>query len=702
MIQSKKLSRKVGILMDYIKYVNTKQGSKSLHRFSQGNTLPLVQRPFGFASFCAQTDTTRGSWYYHPDDRSLEGIRLTHQPSPWIGDHGAIIMHPQIETPYVDKGDRWSGYNPKEAVSQPDYMKYYFKRAFCDFELTPTEYGACVKLSFKKDLNRYLSVLPVAGNYSYEYDKENNRLLCSTDNNQGRRYEKGTLKGYFVFQFDGDSIDAENTLIGTVETDKAEKGLCIEGEGTGIHLALKKKDITFTVATSFISCEQALRNLLNDSVYNGFDELKEENARIWNEYLSRIEIDADEATMRTFYSCMYRAFLYPHKAYEPDENGKPIHYAPCVDKVLPGVRYTDNGFWDTYRTIYPFYSIIAKKELPEIIEGYIQDYVDGAWLPCWTAGDAKNCMPSTAIDAVIADVAVKGLISKELLETAFKGMELHANQTAKIEAYGREGCDEYLELGYVPCDKFKESVNLTLDAAYFDDCLATVAGILGYKDKQEKYLKRAKNYANIFDAETGFMRPKDTKGNFKPDFDPTSWGGDYTEAAAWQTSFAVQHDIEGFAELLGGKDKLIEKLDELFAAPAEYRVGGYEYEIHEMTEMAACDWGQCAISNQPSFHIPFIYTYLGQPEKTEYWLKRICDEGFSAENDGFPGDEDNGTTAAWYIFASLGIYPITPGKPVFTKCKAMVENIRILGKKVDFSKFGNTVGYDELMKEIEE
>ena len=215
-------------------------------------------------------------------------------------------------------------------------------------------------------------------------------------------------------------------------------------------------------------------------------------------YLSKIEISAPKEQMDTFYSCMYRTFLYPHKAYEPDENGKPIHYSPSADKVLPGVRYTDNGFWDTYRTNYPFYSIIAKDILPEIIEGYIQDYKDGGWLPRWAAGDAKNCMPSTAIDAVIADVATRNLISRDLLETAFKGMEHHANKSSTVPAYGREGCEEYLKLGYVPYDKYSESVNLTLDAAYFDDCVATVADILGYTDKRDMYRARTKNYKNIF------------------------------------------------------------------------------------------------------------------------------------------------------------------------------------------------------------
>lgn len=685
--------------MDYLKYVNTKQGSKSLPRFSQGNTLPLVQQPFGFASFAPQTDTSRGSWYYHPDDRSIEGVRLTHQPSPWISDHSAIVMMPQIQRPYVKAGMRWSGYDPEKAIVEPHYMNIDFKRSFSKLELTPTDYGACVKLSFKKDFDRYISVLPVKNYCEYSFDIENARLYCSTECNSGR-HEKGVLTGYFVFQFNKNDIDAENILVESTEEDFCRKGLSVKGENTGIHVALKSKDVTFTLATSFIGYKQAEINLKNDSTYKSFESLKESNARLWNEYLGKIEIDADEKTLKTFYSCMYRTFLYPHKAYEINEDGEAVHYAPCVDEVKKGIRYTDNGFWDTYRTIYPFYSIVAQDMLPKFIEGYIQDYKDGAWLPCWTAGDAKNCMPSTAIDAVIADCATKGFLKGDLLRTAFDGMELHANNNATIKAYGRDGCEDYLKLGYVPCDKYKESVNLTLDAAYFDYCLGTVADILGETEKKQKYLARGKNYRNIFDSQTGFMRPRMSTGEFKSDFSPISWGGDYTEAAAWQTTFAVQHDIDGLAELYGGKEALLEKLDEHFSAPVEYLVGGYRNEIHEMTEMAACDWGQCAISNQPSFHIPFMYTYLGKPEKTEYWLKRICDEGFSGENDGFPGDEDNGTTAAWYIFSCLGIYPIAPGIPIFTHCKPMVKNIKILGKSFDLSRYGNIIEYKDLIKEL--
>ncbi len=577
-------------------------------------------------------------------------------------------------------------------------MEYHLKRSFSTVKLTPTEYGALVKISFAKDFDRFLSVLPVDGYCSYTYNDKENRLYCKTICDTNKGHDKGKITAYFVFQFDENVVYSGKTLTENFKFGKVCESTKIRGKNTSIHLALKEKEIEFKISSSYISFEQAILNMERDTTYSDFEDLKEQNEAIWNEYLSRIEIDGSEEQLKTFYSCMYRAFLYPHKAYEIDENGESVHYSPAADGVRKGVRYTDNGFWDTYRTIYPFYSLVAKDEFREILEGYIQDYIDGSWLPCWTAGDAKNCMPSTAIDAVICEAATKGLISKEMLEIAFKGMELHANENSKNKAYGRDGCEDYLKLGYVPCDKHRESVNLTLDAAYFDYCLATVAGILGYEDKKQKYLKRAKNYANIFDSETGFMRPKDSNGNFKPGFDPISWGGDYTEAAAWQTTFAVQHDFEGYAELLGGKDKLLALLDKHFNTPVEFRVGGYGLEIHEMSEMAAGKWGQCAISNQPSFHIPFIYAYLGETEKADYWVKRICEEGFSYKDDGFPGDEDNGTTAAWYIFATIGLYPITPGKPIFTHTTPLAENVRVLGKPLDLSDFGNVVEYDEVIR----
>jgi len=662
--------------MKYLEYVNIKQGTHSTKRFSNGNTLPLVQRPFGFSSFAPQTDSSRKSWFYHPCDRSFEGIRLTHQPSPWICDHGAIVIQPQSEEPYLNIESRWSGFDKEQTILMPHYLKYHLTRPKATIELTPTEYGACVNVNFDNDFDCYLSILPVAGLCGYDFDVKKSRLYAYTDCNEFESYDVGKVRTYFVFDFEDNAINAEETYVENLTGKKY--GTFIEGENSCIHLRLNDKNITFKMATSYISYEQAEVNLKNDSTYIDFESLKAENEEVWNSYLKRIKITADDDIMKTFYSCMYRVFLYPHKAYEINKDGEKVHYSPSCDCVKKGVRYTDNGFWDTYRTVYPLFSIIAKSEYKEILEGFITDYIDGGCLPCWTALDAKKCMPSTMIDAIIADAAVKGVISGELLHTAFQGMEKHANLTSKNPAYGREGCDKYLKLGYVPSDLYKESVNLTLDAAYCDYCIGVVAEIIGEHEKAKMYFNRANNYKNIFDKETGFMIGKRLDGSFEPDFDAIKWGKDYTEAAAWQTTFAVQHDFAGLSELYGGKEKFMSKLDEFFASPLEYRVGGYKAEIHEMTEFADGSWGQCAISNQPSFHIPFIYAFFGEREKTSYWVKRICKEGFSWKDDGFPGDEDNGSMAAWYIFAALGIYPLCPGKKELVLFDGLADSYEIL------------------------
>ena len=687
--------------MGLIDYVNIKQGTDSVMRFSNGNTLPLVQRPFGFASFVPQTNASRGSWFYHPADHSFEGFRLTHQPSPWIGEHGAIVMHPQIQNPTADNYRIWSGTDPKAATLQPHYMHYYVNRSFCDYELTPTEYGACIRLAFHKDFDRFFSVYPVSGENEFRYCKESNKLFVSTTCDTMDSSDVGKLRTYFVFEFEDGAIDAKNTLTEQMNDLSKTKATEISGERVAIHLALAKKSTEIKMATSFISFDQALINLKNDSDYKDFDDLKEKNAAIWEEYLGRITIDAEEQQLKTFYSCLYRALLFPHKAYEISSEGEPVHYSPCADKVIAGYRYTDNGFWDTYRTVYALLTLVAPEECKEMLIAFVQEYLDGGWLPCWTAGTAKKCMPSTGIDAIIADAAVKNMLDENWLKIAFEGMEKHANNDCPINGYGRDGCSKYLEHGYVPFDAFNESVNLTLDAAYFDYCLSVVAEKLGYNDKKEMYLERSKRYENLFDKRYGFMRAKDSAGNFRnEEFSPISWGGDYTEAAAWQTSFAVQHDIEGLASLHGSKEALIQKLDEFFATEPEYLVGGYGFEIHEMTEMSDDNWGQCAISNQPSFHIPFMYAYLGHPEKASYWVERVCAEGFSANDDGFPGDEDNGSTAAWYIFASLGLYPICPGKAEYTVTKPLVENAKILGKSLDLSNTKNIISHDELLKRM--
>lgn len=650
--------------MSRLELVNIKQGTKSVHRFSHGNTLPLVQRPFGMCAFAPQTERN-GSWYFHPDSHSLEGIRLTHQPSPWIDDYGTVLMTPQNDFVHSNHGAAWSGYRPEKAVMTPSYLNLRFLRSRCDFELTPTERGAVCRLTFDCDRKSYLSLLPLKGNYTYTLVPEKNEIIGCTDGHSQDIAKD--FKMYFVLKFRDGDVDFANSKIGENETNLAY-----------LHIALNGNTAEYSIGTSYISAELAEAVIEREVANCTFDEIKAQNDAIWEEHLGRIDAEFDdERTEKTFYTCLWRTFLFPHKCYEYDADGKVIHYAPNDGSIREGVRYTDNGFWDTYRTVYPLFTLIARDEFEEMLEGFVNDYREGGWLPRWISLGEVGCMPSTLIDAVIATAVVNGIGSRKLWEDALEGMLNHANHNGPLPRYGRNGAEYYCKLGYVPRDEFGESVNLTLDAAYGDWCIAVVAKALGRDDLVPEYEKRAKNYANIFDKETGFMRGRDKNGAMADNFDPIRWGGEYTEGSAWQSTFAVPHDFEGLAELMGGREKLIEKLDELFATEPDYRVSGYGNEIHEMTEMAAVDYGQCAISNQPSFHIPYIYAYLGETEKARYWVHKMALESFSYENDGFPGDEDNGTTAAWYVFACLGMYPLCPGKTEFVKIPPIAKSWKI-------------------------
>ncbi len=674
--------------MSYLPYVNIKQGTKSVSRFSHGNTLPLTQLPFGMISFAPQTRGD-GRWYYHPDDRSLEGVRLTHQPSPWIGDYGCLTLLPQAVKAEYHPGERWGGYRPEEAILTPSYLKVGFLKSRTTLELAPTERGAAIRVRFNDERAKYLSILPVGGNCSYKL--ENGKIYASTDYHMAGIAVN--FRMYMVMELDG--IDESATLVCAADGVN-RPGTAIDGERAAIHIAINKPAVTGRLAISYISYEQAEITLERETT-TCIEATRAQGDALWESYLSRIHVECEtEEQMRTFYTCMWRAFLFPHKCHEIDKTGNTIHYVPCTGEVLPGVRYTDNGFWDTYRTVYPFFSIVAKAEYREMLEGFIGDYVEGGWLPRWVSIGEAGCMPSTLIDAVIADAAVKGILDGPLLETALEGMVHHAEHDSPDSRFGRSGASAYRTYGYVPYDLHGESVNLTLDAAYGDFCIAEVARILGKTDIEDTYRKTSKNWENLFDPATGFMRARNSAGEMRPDFSPISWGRDYTEAAAWQTTFAVPHDIMALAEKYGGVDAMLAKLDELFTMPPYYEVGGYGSEIHEMSEMAACDFGQCAISNQPSFHLPYLFAYLGAQEKTDYWVKKICDDVMSYRDDGFPGDEDNGTMAIWCIFSMLGLYPVCPGKPEFIKGIMQVKRAEILGKEWSNADFGHIIPYDAI------
>lgn len=648
----------------YLSYVNIRMGTGSTMRFSRGNTLPLTQRPFAMASFCPQTERLSGreSWFYNPDAPYLEGVRLTHQPSPWIGDYGTFLTTVQNDVVANTAEGACSSFRQRDTVLSPHYMKIHLLRPNAVFELSPTQYGGIARVSCLDNRQSYLSFLPVDGNYTYFLDKEKNTLY-GTSNYQARGTAKN-FKMYFAVQFDPGSVDFEKSY----------------GEGDYIHIALLNDTIEYKIGISYISHQMADLAILRECGNKSFDMLRKEAEADWEEKLSRIEIECgDEVQKSIFYSCMYRCFLFPHRAYEITENGKTVHYNPYDGHVKEGIMYTDTGFWDTSRTQFPLFTLIAREEYAQMLEGFVNTYKESGYLPRWPSLDEAGCMPSTLIDPVILDAVYNKIGTPSLWKCALEGMIHHANNKGHEKRFGRNGVEEYKKYGYVPNDLYKESVNLTLDASYGDWCIAEIIKALKTNDSYEEYERRARNYRNIFDKETGFMRGKDTEGRFCAEFDPTSWGGDYTEGSAYQSSHFVPHDIEGLCQLYGGKDKFIQKLDEIFEKEPSFRVFGYGCEIHEMSEMAQADFGQCAISNQPSFHIPYLYAYLGEEKKAHDIVKSMCSLLFS--RDAYPGDEDNGSMSAWYILSSLGMYPLCAGKKMI-KIKPLVKSAKILGKKI--------------------
>lgn len=644
--------------MSSLELVNTKIGTYNEPRYSNGNILPLVSRPFGMASFTIQNDGGLAPWFYNPHSHSFEGIRLTHQPSPWIGDFGHMLFLPFTNDLNKDKNRRWSSFRPNETIFKPYYFCTYLQRYNVKLEFSTSERGAIFKIRSKHNEKVNFAIMPF-GDSKFEIIEDG--IIGSSTTDTYNNYKKITQ--YFYFKY--------NSAL--IKIDTLENG--------GIALYFDSNEVEISLSCSFISYEQAKINYYNELKEYSLYKLVNESKKVWEEKINLIEVsDENPERKKTFYSCLYRTLLFPQKFYEIN-NGKIIHFNLDIDKVNEGYFYTNNGFWDTYRTVYPLLTLTQPDLLKEMIEGFINFAEETGYLPKWLSAYDVGMMPGTLVEAVISDACVKGIIKDNLLNRAYKVLKNNVFSCCEDGVHGRKGNDEHMSIGYVSTN-YHESINSTCDYSYCDFCVAQVANLVGDSDCYQLLMNRSKNYSNLFDKETGFLRGKNIKGNFNENFDPYEWGGCNCEGSSWQNSFAVYHDIDGLAKLYGGKDKLIEKLDELFSAEPKFTVGFYDNEIHEMSEMASVDFGQCAISNQPSFHLPWMYSYLGVQEKTEYWVEKIVDEVFSYKENGFPGDEDNGTMAGWYIFACLGFYPMCPGKNEYVKSKKLFNQIKICGKEI--------------------
>ena len=656
--------------------VNILQGTDSTPAFSRGNTLPIAALPFGMAHWTLQSQANT-PWMFSPSVRRIQGLRCTHQLSPWLDDYGHAVFLPFSGEVNPEASARASSYRPEDAKLTPYSLQLFLLRYRAQVELIPTDRCCLLTASFETSDGPKVSGLAfdVPGKGSVVTpDPANRRITFTSTANAGGVPEN--FATYYVLEF------AEAWESFDIKKMESSSGRHQPEHQIGVVKFKPGAAIEVRIATSFISFDQARLNLKNELGSKPPATLREAGAALWNEHFHRIEIEgASHEQKRTFYSCMYRALLFPRTFHEPDANGNLQHYSAFNGKVEPGLMYADHGYWDVYRAWYPFMSIVFPEKLGEILQAWVNAYKEGGWLPQFPAPGYRACMTGSLIDSIFADAAVKGIPGFDV-QTAYAGLKKHATIKGDPDkGYGRLGIEEYLKFNYVPADRIDQSAAETVDAAYGDFCIAQVAKAAGQQDDYAMFMKRSENWRNLFDPSVKFLRGKNADGTWLSPFDPFTWGNPYVEASAWQHRWDAPHQISVLIEAMGGKAASAEALETMLTTPPIFNVGVYGKEIHEMSEMAAVEFGQYAHSNQPSHNLLYLLAHVGRPDLTQLWVRKTMNELYSP--DQFAGDEDTGSMAAWYILSSLGFYPVCPGKAEYTLGSPLFSRatVRLPGKK---------------------
>lgn len=667
-----------------VDYVNPLVGTESKSELSTGNTYPAVALPWGMNFWTAQTGKMGDGWVYTYGADKIRGLKQTHQPSPWINDYGQFSIMPVTGHKVFDEEGRASWFSHKAETATPYYYKVYLADHDATAEIAPTSRAAAVRITYPERDTAYFVVDAFDKGSSVTILPDQRTVIGYTMKNSGG--VPNGFKNYFILRF-----DHAFTYTGTLEDGMLKDGrlssTCDHAMAVvGFHTR-RGEQVNVQIASSFISDEQALRNL-KEVEGRSFDEVKEAGRTEWNRVLGRIEVEDDNIDhLRTFYSCLYRSVLFPRSFYEIDAEGSVIHYSPYNGKVLPGYLFTDTGFWDTFRSLFPLLNLVYPSTNEKMQAGLVNAYKESGFLPEWASPGHRDCMVGNNSASVVADAYIKGLRGYDI-ETLWKAVVHGANSVHPgIRSTGRKGFEYYNRLGYVPYDVgINESVARTLEYAYDDWCIYQLGLKLGKSAKELRPFKeRAMNYRKVFDKETGLMRGRNKDGTFQSPFNPFKWGDAFTEGNSWHYTWSVFHDPEGLARLMGGNDRFNVMLDSVFNLPPVFDDSYYGFTIHEIREMQIMNMGNYAHGNQPIQHMIYLYDYSGQPWKTQYWVREVMNRLYTAQPDGYCGDEDNGQTSAWYVFSALGFYPVCPGStrymigtPCFRTAKVHLENGKTL------------------------
>ncbi len=676
--------KKHEMVTDPVEYVSTLTGTLSHHAFSTGNTYPAVALPWGMNFWTPVTGKMGDGWAYRYDQNIIRGLKQTHQPSPWINDYGQFAIMPVRDAAYVDESSRASWFSHKSETAKPYYYSVYLADHDIKAEISPTERAAAFTFTYPESETSGV-VIDAFDNGSYiKVIPEENAVIGYTTKNSGGVPDN--FRNWFVLKFDR---KIENwALYDGVEKSDADE---LEGDriiaSVGFRTARGEK-VVVKAASSFISLEQAWRNFEEVETLT-FENVKKAAKERWNEVLGRIEIGGGTTDQhRTFYSCLYRSLLFPRKFYEIGPEGKPVHYSPYNGQVCDGYLYTDTGFWDTFRALFPLLNLVYPSVNQEIQQGLANIARENEFLPEWASPGHRGCMVGNNSASVVADAILKGITPQEDWQTLYDCIVYGTEHVhPEISSTGRLGHEYYNTLGYIPYDVgIHESVARTLEYAYNDWCILQLARKLGRPAEElTKWEARSNNWKNVFDPGHNLMRGRNADGSFQAPFSPYKWGGAFTEGNAWHYTWSVFHDVDGLMEAMGGQEEFTAMLDSVFVVPPVYDDSYYGYRIHEITEMQVADMGNYAHGNQPAQHMIYLYDWAGEPRKAQKWVREVMDRLYCSAPDGYCGDEDNGQTSAWYIFSAMGFYPVCPasdqyaiGRPYFPRMKVHLENGKIL------------------------
>ena len=659
--------------------VNPLTGTLSKFELSTGNNYPVIALPWGMNFWTPQTGKNGDGWQYTYTADKIRGFKQTHQPSPWMNDYGMFSLMPITGEAVFDEEKRASWFSHKAEIAKPYYYRVYLADYDITTEIAPTERAAMFRFTFPQEEMSYV-VLDAYDRGSYvQIQPEKNRIVGYTTRNSGGVTKD--FKNWFIIDFGSRSFDYTSvTDSKEIFTDRKE----LKDNHTGAIVGFRtghRDVITARVASSFISLEQAERNL-NELGKKSFDEIASDGRKIWNDVLGRIQVEGgSEEQMRTFYSCLWRSLHFPRRFYEIDDKGNPIHYSPYNGQILPGYLFADTGVWDTFRCLFPFLNLVYPSMNEQMQAGLVNAYLESGYLPEWSSPGHRDCMIGQNSASVVADAYIKGIRvanQDKLWDAVTYGAHHHLDRSAS----GRVGHDYYDRLGYVPCNVgIGQNVARTLEYAYNDWSIYTLGKAMGKSEAElAPYKKAALNYANVYNPARKLMCGREEQGAFNADFVPENWSGEFCEGNSWHWSFCVFHDPAGLSKLMGGRDEMTEMMDSVFVLPSYLGLRSRGM-IHEMREMQVMDMGQYAHGNQPIQHMVYLYNWTGQPWKAQYWTREIMDKLYNPNADAYCGDEDNGQTSAWYVFSAMGFYPVCPGtkqyamgSPLFQKILVKLEN----------------------------